>query len=36
MGYEILATLAILFIIKSAISFSISMNKKSQSFKRPV
>jgi len=36
-GYEIIAALAILFIVKSAISFSIENSKsgKQQHFKRP-
>jgi len=34
-GYEILAGLILLYIIKSAISFSSSLNKKNKKFQRP-
>ena len=35
-GYEILAVIALLLIIKSAISFSMSVSSKNRKFQRPV
>jgi hypothetical protein len=35
-GYEILAGLAMLFIIKSAISFTLENRNKTKKFQRPV
>jgi hypothetical protein len=35
-GYEILAVFAMLLIIKSAISFSMSASNKNRRFQRPV
>jgi len=35
-GYEILAVIAMLLIIKSAISFSMSVSNKNRRFQRPV
>ncbi|WP_295418232.1 hypothetical protein [Sulfurovum sp.] len=34
-GYEILATLAILYIVKSAISFSKNLHNRNKKFQRP-
>jgi len=34
-GYEILATIILLFILKSAITFSIQNSKKDKNFRRP-
>jgi len=35
-GYEIIAVISILWIIKSAISFSMSVSSKNRKFQRPV
>jgi len=35
-GYETLAVIAIILIVKSAISFSLSMRNKNTKFQRPV
>jgi len=35
-GYEVTAVIALLFIVKNAISFSISNSNKNRKFQRPV
>jgi len=35
-GYEIIAVISLLLIVKSAISFSMSVSNKNRKFQRPV